>query len=72
MYYRELDPNLDIDTDAFNASNSPAMRHLMEKFDERKQVFDNESTNFHLDLPEPLDMLTIPGVVNQGEMIIHR
>jgi hypothetical protein len=72
QYYRELDPNLDIDKDAFHASESPAMRYLMQKFDERKQAFDENSGDFYLDLPEPLDALTISGVVNQGEMLISR
>jgi hypothetical protein len=71
-YYGELDPNFDIDKDAFHASESPAMRYLMQKFDERKQAFDRDSGDFYLDLPEPLDSLSIPGVVNQGEMLIAR
>jgi hypothetical protein len=44
----------------------------MQKFDERKQAFDENSGDFYLDLPEPLDALTISGVVNQGEMLISR
>ncbi|KAH8727125.1 hypothetical protein GQ44DRAFT_725417 [Phaeosphaeriaceae sp. PMI808] len=70
--YRQLDPNLDIDKEAFHASESPAMRYLMEKFDERKQGFTRDSGDFYLDLPPPLDNLTINGVVNQGEMMIPR
>ncbi|KAJ4365713.1 hypothetical protein N0V83_008333 [Neocucurbitaria cava] len=68
--YRHLDPNFDIDKDAFHASESPAMRYLMEKFDERKQNFDRHSRDLYLDLPEPLDNLTIPGIVNQGQITI--
>ncbi|KAF2827326.1 actin-like ATPase domain-containing protein, partial [Ophiobolus disseminans] len=71
-YYRELDPNLDIDKDAFHASESPAMRYLMQEFDERKQTFDRDSGDFRLDLPEPLADLTIDGVVNQGEITVTR
>ncbi|KAH7085513.1 hypothetical protein BKA63DRAFT_598156 [Paraphoma chrysanthemicola] len=70
--YRQLDPNLDIDKDAFHASESPAMRYLMQKFDERKQGFDRDSGDIYLDLPDPLDALTIPGVVDQGQMTIPR
>ncbi|CAO2656251.1 Nn.00g050540.m01.CDS01 [Neocucurbitaria sp. VM-36] len=70
--YRHLDPNLDIDKDAFHASESPAMRYLMEKFDERKQIFDRNSRDLYLDLPEPLDSLTIPGIVYQGQITIPR
>lgn len=70
--YQKLDPNLDIDKEAFHASESPAMRYLMQNFDERKQSFDQDSGDFYLDLPEPLENLTIDGVVNQGEMLIPR
>jgi hypothetical protein len=70
--YLQLDPNLDIDKEAFHASESPAMRYLMHRFDEQKQLFNRNSGAFYLDLPEPLDTLTIPGVVNQGEMVIPR
>jgi hypothetical protein len=70
--YRQLDPNLDIDKDAFHASENPAMRYLMQKFDDRKQAFDRDSGDFYLDLPEPLDALTMSGIVNQGEMMIPR
>jgi hypothetical protein len=70
--YRRLDPNLDVDKDAFHASQSPAMRYLMEKFDERKQAFDRETGDFGIDLPEPLDALIIPGIVDQGLIIITR
>lgn len=70
--YRQLDPNLDIDKEAFHASESPAMRDLMQKFDERKQGFTKSSGDEFLDLPEPLDALSIPGVVNSGEVKIPR
>jgi hypothetical protein len=70
--YRQLDPNLDIDKEAFHASESPAMRYLMQVFDGRKQGFQRDSGAFFLDLPKPLDDLTINGIVNEGEMMIPR
>jgi hypothetical protein len=66
------DPNLDIDKEAFHASESPAMRYLMQEFDGRKQGFKRDSGPFFLDLPSPLDDLTINGIVNEGEMMIPR
>jgi hypothetical protein len=44
----------------------------MHRFDEQKQLFNRDSGAFYLDLPDPLDTLTIPDVVNQGEMVISR
>jgi hypothetical protein len=48
------------------------MRYLMQKFDERKESFDRETGDFGIELPEPLDALTIRGVVDQGLIIISR
>jgi hypothetical protein len=44
----------------------------MQKFDERKESFDRETGDFGIELPEPLDALTIRGVVDQGLIIISR
>jgi hypothetical protein len=48
------------------------MRYLMRIFDERKQGFERESGDFYVDLPNPLADLTIPGVVNEGEIMVPR
>lgn len=70
--YCQLDPNLDIEKDAFHASETPSMRYLMQKFDERKEAFDRDTGDFGIDLPDPLGDLTIPGIVDQGLIMISR
>lgn len=70
--YRKLDPNLDIERNATHASETPAMRALMKKFDALKKGFEPNSRDFKVTLPEPLQNLSIPGRVNQGLMIIPK
>lgn len=49
------------------------MRELMEGFDALKENFgESLHEELPLDLPAPLDSLTIPNVVNQGQMMISR
>ena len=52
------------------ASESGPMREVINRFEAKKKVFDSSTTEIRLDLPEPLDKLTIPGKVNQGQLTI--
>ncbi|KAF2828907.1 hypothetical protein CC86DRAFT_199672 [Ophiobolus disseminans] len=72
-YYRELDPNLTLDKTASLASETPAMRSLMQDFDDRKEAFTAEDTrDIHLKLPPPLHELEVPGLIQLGELTITR
>ncbi|KAF2127870.1 hypothetical protein P153DRAFT_432314 [Dothidotthia symphoricarpi CBS 119687] len=70
--YRKLDPNLDIGKNASHASETPAMRALMKKFDALKKHFGMDSRDLRLTLPDPVQDLNIPGRVNQGLITIPR
>lgn len=70
--YRKLDPNLDIERNAAHASETPAMRALMKKFDALKKNFNMDSHEVRLTLPPPLQNLVIPDRVNQGLITIPR
>lgn len=70
--YRKLDPNLDIERNATHASETPAMRILMKKFDALKKNFSTNSREVRLTLPPPLQNLVIPNRVNQGLITIPR
>lgn len=50
----------------------PAMRELIRRFEERKKRFSTTSDDVTVDLPPPLDRLTIEGRVRQGELTIYR
>ena len=71
-HYIKLDPNMEIDCDSSHSSETPAMRDLMQRFDERKQAFTRESRDQYLDLPHPLENLNVPGVINEGQITITR
>ncbi|KAF3050005.1 hypothetical protein E8E11_009658 [Didymella keratinophila] len=71
-HYTKLDPNMEIDHDSSHSSETPAMRDLMQRFDERKQAFTRESRDQYLDLPFPLENLNVPGVINEGQITITR
>lgn len=47
------------------------MRQLIKEFDAEKKRFSNSTTVIKIELPEPLDKLTIEGRVNEGELTIH-
>jgi hypothetical protein len=62
-----------MDKAASHASETAAMRKLMERFDDCKEKFDPLDTrDIRLDLPPPLENLSIPGVVRSGEITIKR
>ncbi|KAF1828846.1 hypothetical protein BDW02DRAFT_200221 [Decorospora gaudefroyi] len=70
--YRKLDPNLDIDKNANHASETPAMRELMQAFDDVKKQFTFATPDVRFSLQGELENLDIPGKVNKGLIIIPR
>ena len=70
--YEKLDPNLDIEKFATHASETPSMRALMKEFDQKKRQFGLDGQGCQLELPEPLENISIPGRVNQGLLTIRR
>jgi hypothetical protein len=48
------------------------MRELMKKFDGMKRKFRSDYRSMRLDLPEPLQNLTIEGKVRGGEITITK
>lgn len=48
------------------------MRELMKKFEAHKKAFTQSSPEMRIDLPKPLDRLTISKVVDRGELIITK
>jgi hypothetical protein len=48
------------------------MRTLMKKFDVLKKRFTADTDEMTLELPEPLNTLTIDGIVSEGEITITK
>lgn len=72
-HYRMLDPNLQASKIASHTTEGPSMRDLMARFEQLKHNFTIDSAeNFYLDLPRPLDNLTILGAVEDGEITLTR
>ncbi|KAH7070302.1 hypothetical protein FB567DRAFT_613128 [Paraphoma chrysanthemicola] len=70
--WRQLDPDLRMDKATSHESETPAMRELMDTFDDHKERFAaGESRDVRFDLPPPLDNLTA-GNVRSGEVTIPR
>lgn len=69
--YQRLDPNTELNKITSHTTEGKAMRELMKEFDARKRGFRKDyNQDIHLDLPAPLDNLTIPGKVDGGEITI--
>ncbi|KAF2267873.1 actin-like ATPase domain-containing protein [Lojkania enalia] len=66
-YYSMIDPTMVMNKIASHTTEGKAMRQLMRAFDAIKTNFTGDSgEEFTLDLPEPLENLNIPGVVDFG------
>ncbi|KAI4693068.1 uncharacterized protein J4E88_001439 [Alternaria novae-zelandiae] len=68
--YLKLDPNLDIDKNANHASETPAMRELMQAFDDVKKQFAFSTPDVRFSLRGELENLDIFGKVNKGLITI--
>jgi len=70
--YLLLDPDSEGQAITPYAREGRAMRHIMREFDLFKREFKNDGRDIKMDLPEPLNTLTIPGRVDEGELIITK
>lgn len=70
-HFKSLDPN-SRGKNLSRTSEEPAMRKIMEQFDGLKKRFVASSPDMHIELPEPLDKITVPGKVYQGELTITK
>ncbi|CAI6331925.1 unnamed protein product [Periconia digitata] len=69
--YKMLDPNMEENKISSHSVEGKAMRELMKEFDDQKQRFDGEmKEDIRIDLPHPLQHLSIAGKVNKGEIAI--
>ncbi|ORY13860.1 hypothetical protein BCR34DRAFT_253204 [Clohesyomyces aquaticus] len=68
--YNELDPRSDSERISAHATEGGQMRLLMQAFDPHKKAFKGSSADMHIPLPEPLDTLNIPGIVEDGELLV--
>jgi hypothetical protein len=70
-YYQELDPGNAGQKISAHATEGGQMRAMMQEFDAIKRSFNQNSADIKLDLPEPLNDLTIEGV-SDGEFTITK
>jgi hypothetical protein len=69
--YQKIDQNTVMGKITSHSVEGKAMRNLMEQFDDRKKAFTgSEDGDIAIRLPEPLADLSIPGKVDEGEVII--
>ena len=73
-HYAEIDPvNAKQRRISLHAGETGVMRQLINQFNFKKAVFSNSTTSdIKLDLPAPLNTLTIEGRVKEGELVIYR
>ncbi|KAF2823206.1 actin-like ATPase domain-containing protein [Ophiobolus disseminans] len=69
-HYKMLDSRSAEDMINARATEAGAMRDLMRDFEGQKKAFHKECHEMHIDLPEPLVQLTVPGRVEEGELTI--
>jgi hypothetical protein len=48
------------------------MRFIIKQFDSYKKNFKGDSKAMRIDLPAPIDKITIPGKVKEGELTITK
>jgi hypothetical protein len=71
-HYRSLDPCNANQKISAHATEGGQMRTLMKKFDILKKRFKTDTDEMTLNLPEPLNKLTIEGIVSEGEITITK
>jgi hypothetical protein len=71
-YYRKIDANMDWNNTSSHAIEGKQMRMLMKSFERHKRRFRKDYPDIKMDLPEPLQNLTIDGKVDQGEITITK
>jgi hypothetical protein len=71
--YHQLDPDADFERVSSHTAEGPRIRYVMSQFIAEKEQFGKDRDdlgNMSIDLPEPLNNLTISGVVKDGEITI--
>jgi hypothetical protein len=68
--YKELDPRNASQKISSHATEGKQMRALMKTFDGYKRKFSEDHRDIKMDLPEPLDDLTVGKQVLGGELTI--
>lgn len=69
-HYRALDRRTAGQQIGAHTMEEKQMRQVIKKFDEKKRLFSNKSQEVHIDLPDPLNTLSISGRVTQGDLRI--
>jgi hypothetical protein len=69
-YYTELDPDCDINN--VYGVEGQKIREIMAEFDTIKKAFEQDSGDMFLDLPRPLNNLTLDGRVDGGQITITK
>lgn len=70
--YRELDPRNAGQKIGAHSTEGRRMREVMKEFDKFKRDFPKKNREMKMDLPEPLDKITIGTKVIEGELTITR
>lgn len=68
--YQLLDPNAQQNKIGSHSTEGRAMRTLMKDFETLKRTFSKDKSDMHMELPYPLENLTIPGRVEGGEFTV--
>jgi hypothetical protein len=69
-YYLQLDPDADLNN--VYGVERQEIREIMSEFDTIKKSFEQESGDMFLDLPKPLNNLTLEGRVDGGQITITK
>lgn len=69
-YFLELEPNADLNR--IYGTEGRALRDLMARFDTIKKEFHTNSGPMYLDLPKPLNNLTLDNRVEGGQITISK
>jgi hypothetical protein len=70
--YRKLDPKGECDKINASATETQAMRELMREFEFHQKAFRGSSPTMHIDLPRPLENLSIARRVEHGDLSITK
>lgn len=69
--YSRIDPSYSGLRVGAHTTESSEMRKLIAQFDSQKRAFSSSSTATGLNLPESLNSLTIPGIIEGGQLILQ-
>ena len=70
--FLQLDTNAQLNKIGSHSTEGRSMRQLMNSFETLKKSFARNTPDMHMELPYPLDNLTIPRRVDSGEITITK